>query len=172
MLGVTICAFSRVAVPPPLRPTGTCVKAKASERTSRRARRSSKSGYVRCPRGPSGVVDADRIATSRPGSRTGSGRNSIALKMPNSAMFSPIPTASVAIATAENPGFTKTERMAYRIWGLTPSRKANALPCRSVAATCWNYRRLRIRGQAPFRQPCSEPGSGVPSVGRLINCRA
>ena len=55
------------------------------------------------------------MATSRPGSWTAGGRNSIALKMPKIEILSPIPAAKVPMAIPEKPGRLNTDRRAYRM---------------------------------------------------------
>ena len=56
-----------------------------------------------------------------PGSRTGSGRMMRLLKIENSAVLAPIPSASVPITTAEKPALLRNPRPAARTSWRTPS---------------------------------------------------
>jgi len=51
-------------------------------------------------------------STSRDGSRNGSGRSSTALMTVKMAVFAPMPSASVRMATAENAGRDSSTRTA------------------------------------------------------------
>src|SRR5262245_56350312 len=108
------------------------------------------------------------MATSRPGSWTGRGLNSNELKIPNSDTLRPMPNASVPIATAENPGFLKTVRNAYRIRGLTPISKRMHCQKRAISQVVWNQR-LAKSGPGPVCAPLFGSGQRSPSRGRLID---
>src|SRR6478672_2636643 len=63
--------------------------------------------------GATGLRPLLRITTRRLSSLYGSGRSNTALTTLNMAVFAPIPRARVMTATAVNPGFLRSVRIAY-----------------------------------------------------------
>ncbi len=53
-------------------------------------------------------------STSRPGSRTGSGLSSSPFTIEKMAVFAPMPSVKVRIATTATPGWCRNDRTAYR----------------------------------------------------------
>ena len=103
---LTYAPSTGTARPPCARSKLSRDQAKApSNRSSARALISSHTGYDHDP-----SVSSARL----PGSRTGSGRMMRLLKIENSDVLAPIPSASVPITTAEKPALLRNPRTAAR----------------------------------------------------------
>src|SRR6185312_17533664 len=79
-----------------------------------RSRKSFSSGADSGARGYPIALMSDQTNTRRDGSRYGNGDNNIARTMLKIALFAPMPSASVTMAAAVNPGVFASERNVYR----------------------------------------------------------
>jgi hypothetical protein len=107
--------------------------------------------------------DHDPSASSArlPGSRTGSGRMMRLLKIENSAVLAPIPSASVPMVTTENPGLLRNPRTADRTScrALSSTRIAQTSRASSTASVTLPIARRLARAAAPGARPSRSSAS-------------